>query len=54
MEKFYTCEEVAEMYRVKVSTVWAWVRACKLKAVCVGKQYRIPKEALTEFEKSKN
>ena len=35
MEKFYTCEEVAEMYRVKVSTVWAWVRAGKLKAVCV-------------------
>ncbi len=53
MEKFYTCEEVAEMYRVKVSTVWAWVRAGKLKAVCVGKQYRITKEALAEFEKSK-
>ena len=53
MEKFYTtCEEVAEMYRVKVSTVWAWVRAGKLKAVRVGKQYRIPKEALDEFEQS--
>ena len=53
MKKFYICEEVAEMYRVKVSTVWAWVRAGKLKAVCVGKQYRITKEALAEFEKSK-
>ena len=53
MEKFYTCEEVAEMYRVKVSTVWAWVRAGKLKAVRIGRFYRITKEALAEFEKTK-
>ena len=53
MDRLYTCEEVAEMYRVKVATVWAWVREGKLKAFRVGKQYRIPKESLSEFEKSK-
>lgn len=53
MEKFYTCEEVADMYRVKVTTVWDWVRSGKIKAVRIGKQYRIPKEAIAEFEKSK-
>lgn len=52
MEKFYTCEEVSEIYRVKISTVWAWVRSGKLKAVCIGKQYRIRREDLEEFEKN--
>lgn len=52
MVRFYTCEEVAEMYRIKVSTVWTWVREGKLKAVRIGKSYRIEKEALAEFEKS--
>lgn len=51
MDRFYTCEEVAEMYRVKVTTVWAWVRDGKLRAVKIGKVYRIEKEALEEFEK---
>ncbi|MBR6560527.1 MAG: helix-turn-helix domain-containing protein [Alistipes sp.] len=53
MEKFYDCKQVAAHYGVKIKTVWDWIRAGKLKAVRVGKQYRIPKEALAEFEKSK-
>lgn len=53
MEKFYTCQQVADHYGVKVITVWDWIRTGKLKAVRVGKQYRIPKESLAEFEKTK-
>ena len=53
MEKFYDCKQVAAHYGVKIKTVWDWIRAGKLKAFRVGKQYRIPKEALAEFEKSK-
>ena len=53
MDRFYTCEEVAEMYRVKISTVWEWIRVGKLSAVRVGKQYRIRKEDLAAFEQSK-
>lgn len=51
---FYTCKEIATRYGVCEDTVWAWVRTGKLKAIRIGKLYRIPKEALTEFEKSKN
>ena len=51
MEKFYTCEEVATHYGVKITTVWDWIKTGKIKAVRVGKQYRIPKDALAKFEK---
>lgn len=50
MKNFYTCEEVAKIYKVKIATVWNWVRSKKLKAVKLDKVYRITDEALTEFE----
>ena len=52
MEKFYSCEQVAERYGVKLTTVWSWIRAQKLSAVKVGKQYRVTAEALSAFERS--
>lgn len=51
MEKFYSCEQVAERYGVKVTTVWEWIRAQKLPAVKIGKQYRITADQLAAFEK---
>ena len=51
MEKYYTCEEVAERYGVKVATVWDWIRQKKLPAICIGK-YRIKESDLLEFEQS--
>lgn len=53
MEKRYTCEEVAQMYDVKLSTVWSWVRTNKLRAVRAGKFYRIRQTDLDEFENSR-
>ena len=50
MERLYTCEEVAEMYRVKIYTVWDWIRKGRLSAVKIGRVYRIKKEALDKFE----
>lgn len=50
MEKFYSCEQVAERYAVKLTTVWSWIRNRKLPAVKIGKQYRIPEHALEAFE----
>lgn len=50
MDRFYTCEEIAEIYGVKIATVWAWIREGKLKAMKLGKTYRISKEVLPEFE----
>lgn len=51
MEKFYSCEQIAERYSVKLTTVWNWIRTQKLPAVKVGKQYRVTAAALVAFEK---
>lgn len=50
MTKLYNCEEVAERYDVKTSTVWEWIRKKKLQAIKVGKGYRISEEQLKTFE----
>lgn len=54
MEKFYTCEQVAERYGVKISTVWSWIREKKLRANRIGKLYRITPEQLEDFELNEN
>lgn len=51
MEKFYSCEEIASRYNVKLTTVWAWIRLQRLPAVKIGKQYRVTADALAAFEK---
>lgn len=50
MEKFYSCEQVAERYGVKVATVWAWIREKRLSAVKIGGGYRVRESDLTAFE----
>ncbi len=50
MEKFLSCEQVADRYSVKVSTVWSWVRNGRLSAVKIGKQYRIRESDLEKIE----
>lgn len=52
MDRLYTCEEVADLYRVKKTTVWGWIRKGILSAVKVGKFYRIRENDLSAFEKS--
>ena len=52
MEKFYSCEQVAERYGVKVATVWAWIREKKLSAVKIGGGYRVRESDLAAFEKT--
>jgi len=47
---FFTCEEVAARYNVKVSTVWAWIRKKKLAAICFGRHYRITQKDIEKFE----
>lgn len=54
MSKLYRCDEVAEMYDVKVITVWDWIRKGRLKAIKLPKGYRITEEALSEYEQSKD
>lgn len=52
LEKYYTCEEVAERYGVKVATVWDWIKSKKLAAIDLGRAYRIKESDLLEFEQS--
>lgn len=53
MSKFYTCDEIAEMFSVKSITVWDWIRKGKLKAYKIGKMYRVDEKQLNDFTKSK-
>ena len=53
MSKMYTCDEVAERYKVKVITVWEWIRQQKLGAIKIGKEYRISEEDLISFENAR-
>lgn len=50
MSKMYTCDEVADRYKVKVITVWEWIRQKKLNAIKLGREYRISEEDLNNFE----
>ena len=49
MIKYYTPEEVAEIFRVKTRTVWEWLRTGKLQSVKVGRQYRITIKQINNF-----
>lgn len=52
--EYYTLDEVAVMLKVVYLTVYRWVRAGKLKAYKVGKQYRVSKEHLDHFLEQKH
>lgn len=53
LSKMYTCDEVAERYRVKVITVWDWIRKKKLPAIKIGRDYRVSEDDLKSFEESR-
>lgn len=53
MPKMYTCEEIAERYGVKTTTIWDWIRKKKLPAIKLGKEYRISEDDIRAFEDSR-
>lgn len=53
-QTIYTVKEVAEMLKVHFQTILAYIKDGKLKAMKIGKGYRISKKDLDDFlEKSK-
>ena len=50
MSRYFSCKEIADIYGVKIFTVWHWIRNKKLPAIKIGKQYRIREEDLKQFE----
>ena len=53
MENRYTCQEVANLYHVKIGTVWSWIRNKKLSGIKVGKQYIVRQCDLEQFEQER-
>ena len=53
MENRYTCQEVADLYHVKIGTVWSWIRNKQLSGIKVGKQYIIRQSDLEKFEQER-
>lgn len=46
MREYMTPYEAAEIFGVTFRTIYNWVRSGKLRAVKIGKQWRIPKAAV--------
>lgn len=48
-DEFYTSEELAEKLRVNIMTVYRYIKAGKLKAYKIGKEYRIDQMEFESF-----
>lgn len=50
--KYYTTQEIADILKVDYMTVYRWIRAGKLDAYQVQKQYRIKESDFEKFMKA--
>jgi excisionase family DNA binding protein len=48
-ERYWTPEDIADRLKINVRTVVRWITAKKLRAIRVGKQWRVPDSAIREF-----
>jgi len=48
---FYTAQELADKLRVNVMTIYRYIKAKKLKAHKIGKEFRIDKTVFEKFLK---
>lgn len=48
---FYTAQELADKLRVNVMTIYRYIKAKKLKAHKIGKEFRINKTEFNSFLK---
>ena len=48
-KEFYTAEELAEKLRVNIMTIYRYIKAGKLKAYKIGKEFRVDKEEFDNF-----
>jgi excisionase family DNA binding protein len=46
---FYRAEELAEALQVNVMTIYRYIKARKIKAYKIGREYRIDKAEFTKF-----
>jgi excisionase family DNA binding protein len=48
-EEFYTAQEVADMLKVNIMTIYRYINSGKLNAYKFGKEFRIEKDVWREF-----
>jgi excisionase family DNA binding protein len=46
---FYKAEELAEMLEVNIMTIYRYIKAGRLKAYKIGREFRIEKSEFTNF-----
>jgi len=48
-KEFYTAQELADKLRVNIMTIYRYIKAKKLKAYKIGKEFRIDKKEFDNF-----
>jgi len=48
-KEFYIAQELADKLRVNIMTIYRYIKAGKLKAYKIGKEFRIDKEEFNNF-----
>lgn len=48
-KEFYTAQELADILRVNIMTIYRYIKAGKLEAFKIGKEFRISIETLNNF-----
>lgn len=49
--EFYRAQELADMLKVNIMTIYRYIKSKKLPAYKIGKEFRVEKEAFDEFLK---
>ena len=52
IKEFYKAEELAKKLEVNIMTIYRYIKAGRLKAYKIGKEFRIDKEEFSAFLKS--
>jgi len=50
-KEFYTAQELAEKLRVNIMTIYRYIKAKKLKAYKMSKEFRVDKKEFDKFLK---
>lgn len=53
MDEYLTTKEIATQLKVNILTIRRWIKAGKLPATFLGKEYRIKKDDLDKFLKDR-
>ncbi len=48
-KEFYKAEELAKTLQVNIMTVYRYIKAKKIKAYKIGREYRVEKAEFTKF-----